>query len=113
MRKVILVDHPIQLQPISERHCDAMLALASDAEVRRFTGLPSDADEHFIRGWIDRSEQAWEDGTRAAFTIVDLRTGGVLGWAAVVKLEIEARQAELGYMVTPRARGRWNRHPSP
>jgi len=104
--KVTLIDDAFTLQPISKRHWRAMLALASDADVRRFTGLAVDADGPYIRSWIDRYEQAREDGTRAAFAIVDARSAAVVGWAAVVNLERQARQAELGYMVAPRARGR-------
>jgi RimJ/RimL family protein N-acetyltransferase len=106
MGKVTLLDGAFALQPISKRHWRAMLALASDPEVHRFTGLRVDADEPYIRNWIDRYVQAWKDGSRAAFAIVDSRTADVIGWAAVVNLEREARQAELGYMVAGPARGR-------
>jgi RimJ/RimL family protein N-acetyltransferase len=83
-----------------------MFGLVGDEDVLRFTRVPTGVDLEFVRGWIRRYETGWEEGTRAGFAIRDLNGGGMLGFAAVVELDLEAQEAELGYMVLPAARGR-------
>ena len=46
------------------------------------------------------------DGTRIGFAVVDDETGEQLGMALAPTVEQDAATAELGYIVTPRARGR-------
>jgi RimJ/RimL family protein N-acetyltransferase len=82
-----------------------MLALADDPNVVRFTRVPAGADEAFVRAWIKRYERGWEDGSRVAFAI-RARDGGFLGFAGIVDLDLERREAEIGYMVAPASRGR-------
>ena len=102
-----LADDTIRLEPLTQAHHAAVLALTEDDDVRRFTRVPADGvDGAFVTNWIARYERGWEDGTRVAFAILDARTGEFLGFAAAVDLELEARQAELGYMIAPAARGR-------
>jgi RimJ/RimL family protein N-acetyltransferase len=48
--------------------------------------------------------QGWENGSRAGFGIVDC--GVFLGMCALIRIEWEAAEAELGYVVAPPARGR-------
>jgi RimJ/RimL family protein N-acetyltransferase len=60
--------------------------------------------EGFERTWLERYDQP--DGARAGFAIVDEADGEFLGMAALVTLDMEGRQAEAGYIVAPRARGR-------
>ena len=83
-----------------------MYALAADPDVERFTRVPAGADEAFVTGWIARYENGWEDGSRAGFAILDAADGSLVGFAAVVGLDLDASEAELGYMVVPAARGR-------
>ena len=81
-----------------------MLALTRDDDVRRFTRIPGGGvDGAYVTSWIGRYEAGWEDGSRIAFAIVDLATGAVLGFAGAVDLELDARQAEIGYMTAPAA----------
>jgi RimJ/RimL family protein N-acetyltransferase len=102
-----LADDSIRLEPLTQRHHAPMLALTLDDDVRRYTRLPADGvDGEFVTGWIGRYERGWEDGSRVAFAILDGRSDEFLGFAAAVDLELEARQAELGYMILPAARGR-------
>jgi RimJ/RimL family protein N-acetyltransferase len=74
--------------------------------VQRFTYVPSPWPQGFERTWLERYEQAHEDGTRAGFAIVDEASAAFLGLAALVLLDREGRQAEAGYIVAPAARGR-------
>jgi RimJ/RimL family protein N-acetyltransferase len=82
-----------------------MLALTADPDVVRFTRVPAGADEAFVRGWIKRYEDGWDDGSRAGFAIRG-QGGTVLGFAAFVELHLEQQEGEIGYMVAPAARGR-------
>jgi RimJ/RimL family protein N-acetyltransferase len=82
-----------------------MLRMVEDAAVVRFTRVPADADETFVRGWIKRYEDGLDDGSRAGFAIRG-NDGAFLGFAALVELDLERREAEIGYMVDPVARGR-------
>src|SRR5206468_2233818 len=56
--------------------------------------------------WLEMYEQGWRDGTRVGFAIVDRFTGRFLGMAVFVQLAMDAREAEVGYIVGPVARGR-------
>jgi RimJ/RimL family protein N-acetyltransferase len=67
--------------------------------------VPSNPDETFVRGWIKRYEDGWRDASRAGFAATD-HAGAVLGFAAIVQLDLEAREGEIGYLVAPAARGR-------
>ena len=102
-----LTDDVIRLEPLTAAtHAAEMLELTRDADVLRFTRVPAGADAAFAESWIGRYERGWEDGSRAGFAIVDANDGSFLGFAAVVALDLDAREAELGYMVAPQSRGR-------
>jgi RimJ/RimL family protein N-acetyltransferase len=101
-----LADDAIRLEPLSQAHRAEMVALAEDPDVIRFTRVPAGADEAYAEKWIGRYESGWEDAGRLGFAIRDVADGAFLGFAAIVTLDIDAREAEIGYMVAPRARGR-------
>jgi RimJ/RimL family protein N-acetyltransferase len=101
-----LADDAIRLEPLTQAHAPEMLALARDADFERFTRVPVGADAPFVMRWIDRYESGWGDGSRAGFAVRGVEDGAFLGFAAVVDLELDALQGELGYGVVPEARGR-------
>ncbi|MFL5962565.1 MAG: GNAT family N-acetyltransferase [Gaiellaceae bacterium] len=100
-----LQDDAVRLEPLVQAHVAALLPMTADPDVVRFTRIPAGADETFARGWIKRYEDGWHDGSRAGFAILG-RDGGVLGFAALVELDLEHREGEIGYLVAPAARGR-------
>jgi RimJ/RimL family protein N-acetyltransferase len=100
-----LADDAISLEPLTQAHVPQMLAMAGDPDVVRFTRVPSGADEAFARGWIRRYEEGWREGSRAGFAI-RAADGSFLGFAALVDLDLDKREGEIGYMVAPAARGR-------
>lgn len=102
----VLRDDAIALEPLAQRDVPGLLALARVDDVIAFTRVPAGADESFVRDWIGRYERAWRNGTAGGFSVRDAQTDAFLGFAAAVALELEERQAELGYMVLPEARGR-------
>jgi RimJ/RimL family protein N-acetyltransferase len=101
-----LADDTIRLEPLSQADAADMLALAHDPDFVRFTRVPAGADVAFVERWIGRYESGWADGSRAGFAIVDAQNAAFLGFAAVVALELDALQGEIGYGVAPQARGR-------
>jgi RimJ/RimL family protein N-acetyltransferase len=100
-----LADEAIRLEPLTQTHMPELLAMTGDPDVVRFTRVPAGADESFARAWIARYESGWDDGSRAGFAI-RARDGGFLGFAAIIDLDLEHREGEIGYMVIPAARGR-------
>ena len=96
----------IRLERLSKVHLDGLSTLVDDPDVRRFTRIPEPPPAGFSERWLESYEQGRREGTRAAFAILDAADGGFLGFAAAVRIEAEARTAELGYIVAAPARGR-------
>jgi RimJ/RimL family protein N-acetyltransferase len=101
-----LADGDIRLEPLDTRHGDAMDALARDEGVARFTRLPEPVPEGFGSVWVERYTRGRDEGANAGFAIVDSTTSEFLGFMALVKLDLETQEAEAGYIVSSRARGR-------
>ena len=100
-----LADEAICLVRLTQHHEPEVGALADDEGVRAYTRVPTTLPPDYAAGWIARYEEGWEDGSRAGFAIESL-DGEFLGLALFVRLEHDARQGEIGYVVGPAARGR-------
>jgi RimJ/RimL family protein N-acetyltransferase len=96
----------VRLEPLSAEHVEGLNALAHDPDVQRNTYVPSPPPADFGRTWLERYEQGREDGTKEGFAIVDAEDGDFLGIAVAVRIDKEANEAELGYILSPEARGR-------
>ena len=58
-----LADDLIRLEPLEQRHALPLLAaVEGDDDIVRFTRVPADPDEAFVRSWIRRYENGWGDG---------------------------------------------------
>jgi RimJ/RimL family protein N-acetyltransferase len=101
-----LADDLIRLEPIGEAHHADLLDLVGDEAVVAFTHVPTGAGADFVSGWIARYQRGWDDGTCAGFVARAVADGTFLAFASVVRLDLEAREGELGYAVVPVARGR-------
>ena len=99
------MDPDIRLVPFTATHLDDFAALAEGADVRRYTRFPDPPQPTFPQTWLARYEAGRRDGTREAFAIED-GDATFLGLALAVAIKREAAEAELGYTVTPSARGR-------
>ncbi len=95
----------IRLELLSESHVDAVAELCRDPDVLRFTRVPDPPPPGFAQTWLARYESARAEGTREAFAIVGA-DGAFLGIALCPEIDREAREAELGYVTSPAARGR-------
>jgi RimJ/RimL family protein N-acetyltransferase len=76
-----------------------------DGDTIRLTRIPDPVPPGFARAWLERYEEGRAEGEREAFAIVD-EGGIVLGLAVAPEIDRETRTAELGYIVSPGARGR-------
>jgi len=95
----------MRLEPFAEAHLSLIAGLLADPETLRFTRIPEPTPPEFPREWLERYETGRREGTREAFVALD-DTRTFLGLALVPSIDREAREAELGYMVVPEARGR-------
>lgn len=95
----------IALVPLSEAHTLDLDELAKDADVLRFTRIPTPVPPGFARTWLDAYETGRRDGSKEAFVIAGA-SGAFLGLAVAPRIDRAARTAELGYTVVPAARGR-------
>jgi [ribosomal protein S5]-alanine N-acetyltransferase len=101
-----LSDGEIRLEPLTAQHASAMDALARDEDVAHFTRVPDPVPNGFGEVWVERYTRGRDEGTNAGFAIVDSNTVDFLGFMALVKLDLETQEAEAGYIVSSRARGR-------
>ena len=95
----------LRLVPLAEEHLDGVGELLEDADTLRFTRVPVPVPDGFPRTWLDSYEAGRRDGTREAFAAVDA-DGRFLGLALAPDIDREGREVELGYVVSPAARGR-------
>ncbi|MCW2933995.1 MAG: Acetyltransferase family protein [Actinomycetia bacterium] len=95
----------VRLVPLGDEHLPDVATLVADADVVRFTRFPAPLPPGFIAQWYARYRDGRADGTCGAFAIADA-ANAFLGLALAVHIDGEAREAELGYMLAPSARGR-------
>jgi RimJ/RimL family protein N-acetyltransferase len=95
----------MRLELLDEHHLGDMEALLDDPDVLRFTRVPEPPPADFPRRWLARYEATRVDGSGEAFAAVD-DDGRFLGLALAPTIDREAAEVELGYIVTPAARGR-------
>lgn len=102
-----LSDDAILLEPLA-RHLAPEFdwAVAGDADIMRFTRVPTNAGATFLDDWLGGYESAWLDGTRAGFAIRGREGADVIGFAGIVALDLDAREGEIGYALRPDGRGR-------
>jgi RimJ/RimL family protein N-acetyltransferase len=102
-----LADDTILLEPLGRRHVPEFgFAVAGDPDIIRFTLVPTDPGPTFLEDWLGGYEDAFDTGTKAGFAIRDTADGVMLGFAAIVRLDLEAREGEIGYALPVEARGR-------
>jgi RimJ/RimL family protein N-acetyltransferase len=102
-----LADDTIWLEPLSESLVPEFgWVLVGDADIERFTLIPSRPDAGFVSTWLGRYERGWDNGSCAGFAIRDVASGAGIGFASFVQLDLERDQGEIGYAVDPEARGR-------
>jgi RimJ/RimL family protein N-acetyltransferase len=94
----------VRLELLGDGHLQLLAELLQDPAVQRFTRIPVPVPVGYERTWLDLYQEGRRTGTREVFAIVDGDED--VGVAVAVGIDSEARTAELGYVVAPRARGR-------
>jgi ribosomal-protein-alanine N-acetyltransferase len=92
---------PIRLVTLGDEHVPALLETMRDEEVLRFTRTPHPMPE----GWLEQWLAGFDGRRRAAFAILDA-DGRFAGYAVTGRIDWEGLEVELGYAVSPWARGR-------
>jgi RimJ/RimL family protein N-acetyltransferase len=95
----------LRLEPFGEEHLPGVEAMLDDPDLLRFTRIAEPVRPGFAHDWLERYRAGRRDGTAEAFAIAG-PGGEFLGLAMAPVIEAGARQAELGYVVAPHARGR-------
>jgi RimJ/RimL family protein N-acetyltransferase len=95
----------MRLEPFSRAHVPLLGALLGDPDTLRWTRIPEPPPPGFGEDWAARYEAGRSEGTKEGFAALDA-SGEFLGLALVPSIDRESREAELGYMVVPSARGR-------
>ena len=90
--------------PRAEEAADA-LELLGDPDVARWNPAPSVVDLDSAAAWSRRGAD-WSAGDHATFSVLDAATGAYLGVVSLHSIDPVQHDAEIGYRVTPRARGR-------
>jgi RimJ/RimL family protein N-acetyltransferase len=96
----------IRLELLGEAHLADVAMMFEDEDVLRYTRIPDPVPTGWEREWLGFYEDGRRAGTREAFAVVDADDGSFLGLGLAFDIDREGRQLELGYVVSPHARGR-------
>jgi RimJ/RimL family protein N-acetyltransferase len=95
----------VRLEPLGEQHLVDVSAMLADEDVLRYTRVPVPVPQGWEHEWLEFYEEGRREGKREAFAVVD-GDGSFLGLGLAFGIDREGRQLELGYVVSPQARGR-------
>ena len=93
------------LRPPRADEAADVLEMLRDPDVRRWNPAPAVVDLDSAADWSRRGAD-WSAGDHATFSIVEAGSGAYLGVVSVHSIDPAQSDAEIGYRVTPRARGR-------
>ena len=91
---------PIRLDPLTEQHLPALRETMRDPEVLLFTRTPDPTRDQWIREYIGQ----FDGRHRAGWAILDGEE--FVGYAVTGPIDWDGLEVELGYAVSPWARGR-------
>lgn len=91
----------IRLVTLGDEHVPALLETMRDPEVLRFTRTPDPMPDEWLGRWMTQ----FDGSHRAAFAILDAE-GEFAGYAVTGPIDWEGLEVELGYAISPWARGR-------
>jgi RimJ/RimL family protein N-acetyltransferase len=102
---VTLADARVRLEPLGLQHVDGLKRAAADGELWtiRVTSVPDPDD---TRGYIERALQAFAEGHRLAFAVLDARSGEVIGSSSYHDIVPAVERLEIGYTWYAKSRQR-------
>jgi RimJ/RimL family protein N-acetyltransferase len=101
-----LRDVVVALRAPHERDVDAVTDACQDADIPRFTRVPSPYGRADAVAYVARTAVAWQDGTAAGFVIADARDDTLLGAIGLMRLDETMTVGEIGYWVARDVRRR-------
>jgi len=102
---VTLADDRVRLEPLGLQHVDGLKRAAADGELWtiRVTSVPDPDD---TRGYVERALQAFAEGHRLAFAVLDAGSGEVIGSSSYHDIVPAVERLEIGYTWYARSRQR-------
>jgi RimJ/RimL family protein N-acetyltransferase len=102
---VTLADERIRLEPLGLQHVDGLKRAAADGELWtiRVTSVPDPDD---TLGYVERALQAFAEGHRLAFAVLDAPTGEVIGSSSYHDIVPAVERLEIGYTWYAKSRQR-------
>jgi len=105
VRPVTLASEHVRLEPLGLEHVEGLKRAAADGELWtiRVTSVPDPDD---TRGYVERALQAFAEGHRLAFAVLDARTGEVIGSSSYHDIVPAVERLEIGYTWYAKSRQR-------
>ena len=105
VRPVTLANEHVRLEPLGLEHVEGLKRAAAEGELWmiRVTSVPDPDD---TRGYIERALQAFAEGHRLAFAVLDARTGEVIGSSSYHDIVPAVERLEIGYTWYAKSRQR-------
>jgi RimJ/RimL family protein N-acetyltransferase len=100
-----LSDGVVRLRPPERTDVDAIYEACQDPAIVRFTRVPFPYSRLHAQAFVRNAAHEWRAGSGVHLVAADPSTDGLLGVVGLV-LDRTRRSAEVGYWVTPAARGR-------
>jgi len=105
VRPVKLASEHVRLEPLGLEHIEGLKRAAADGALWtiRVTSVPDPDD---TRGYVERALQAFAEGHRLAFAVLDARTGEVIGSSSYHDIVPAVERLEIGYTWYAKSRQR-------
>jgi RimJ/RimL family protein N-acetyltransferase len=108
MRKVepvVLANEQLRLEPLGLQHVEGLKRAAADGELWtiRVTSVPDPDD---TRGYVERALQAFAEGHRLAFAVIDRASDDVIGSSSYHDIVPAVERLEIGYTWYAKSRQR-------
>jgi RimJ/RimL family protein N-acetyltransferase len=102
---ITLADERVRLEPLGLGHFEGLKRAAADGELWtiRVTSVPDPDD---TRGYIERALQAFAEGHRLAFAVLDAKSGEVIGSSSYHDIVPAVERLEIGYTWYAKSRQR-------
>jgi N-acetyltransferase len=96
VRPVILEDERVRLEPLALQHVEGLKRAAADGALWtiRVTSVPEPDD---ARGYVERALQAFAEGHRLAFAVLDATNREVIGSSSYHDIVPAVDRLEIGY----------------